>query len=602
MTAMGRLLLATVPLAAAVLLSPPAVVAGQRTLVPSAALKDPASYWTTWYVQNYVGCARAGRAAGCVAGKKALGDEQLFGSGGSEGWANFFPAARSDLKLVLDELWFAEPWDYGSQWQLDELRFQEECNRSSCNATGQWQAAAKALMDRTHSSGWAGLGLWHHGLLGIEDSSFGQQLADLAGAGVSFLKIDGTDLAGNITAVAAEATHSKLRIEHKQGGTPPLNGNWSLDGRAESGYIEQLANLLAVTDVLRTNDIVCQMSVPTCLDRMARTLAVSAARNASAPAVPGARAVVAPQDEAYMAAGLSGALAAMRHPLPQIPGDTQLNGNRQLSKRMDEITRAVRWFRIAPPAGAFDYPSAADAQVVVDPVPLTDVMTLSQNDTWYKHVWGTLVRQGAPARTVRGLAYLPEVVPADPAFPGVTPFVVASKHPNGALAVAALGRTLDIYDGWIMPRANITLWAGAKGPGATIGIFGAFGALTLVWDDHLDDDTTAGGMLMGDGDDNGEAVWMQDLAADSAMNVSGQVAWCNAGNGRRALYIPGGLIDKVGKSGRSSPADISDPGVVVKLLPTSTNSRSAVARAAAAAVERPACPAIPANPPVLPPP
>eukprot|EP01043_Picozoa_sp_COSAG02_P025376 COSAG02_NODE_1424_length_12684_cov_13.471116_4_plen_706_part_00 len=557
-----------------------------RNFVPTTPTKDPLSYWTTWYVQNYPKNSPLGGAA--------MGDLQLFGEGevGAGcpgcGWAtHFFPVARADLKLVLDDTWFEKPIAYPQQWQLDSTKFSAECNQTSCNASGQWQAAARALVDRTREAGWAGLGVWHHGLLGVPgtasaEPSFDRQLEGLADAGVSYIKVDGTDIAGTVTAAAANATGGRLRVEHKKSPGEPLNGDWKTDGRAPAGYISALTELLSVTDVLRTDDIVCQFSVPTCLDRFAGVLAASAAQNRTVPVVPGARSVIAPQDEAYMAAGLSGALAGMRHPLPQLIGDTQINGNRNLPRRMDEVTRAVRWFRIAPPTGAYDYETKAAGKVVLDPAPLTDSMTLNKSDTWYSGAWGRVLNQGAPARVVRGLDYLPTVVPADSTCAGVAPWVVASKHPNGALAVAALGRTLDSYGGWIMPRANVTLWAGAFVAEASIGVFGQFEALTVVWQQDGKPATR-------------HDVWMQDLAGDKAVDVSEQVAWCDAGSGRTALFVPGGLIDEVGRSAQSSPTEISDPGILIKVL-SSSMSGSLGTKA------RPACPAIPANPPVPPPP
>ena len=560
--------------------------AAPRNFVPTTPSQDPLSYWTTWYVQNYPNNRPSGGAA--------MGDLQLFGEGDVGagcpgcGWAtHFFPAARTDLKLVLDDTWFQKPVSYAGQWQLDGKKFPAECNQTSCNATGQWQAAVRALVDRTHEAGWAGLGVWHHGLLGVPgttsaEPSFGTQLADLADAGVSYIKVDGTDIVGTVTAAAANATGGRLRVEHKKSPGEPLNGDWKTDGRAPSDYISALTELLSVTDVLRTDDIVCQMSVPTCLDRFAGVLAASAAQNRTVPAVPGARSVIAPQDEAYMAAGLSGALAGMRHPLPQLVGDTRINGNRNLPRRMDEVTRVVRWFRIAPPTGAYDYETKAAGKVVVDPVPLTDTMTLNSSDTWYSRAWGAPLNQGAPARVVRGLEFLPTVVPADSTYGGVVPWVVASKHPNGALAVAALGRTLDSHGGWIMPRANVTLWAGVSATGveASIGVFGQFEALTVVWEGskpaHQD-------------------VWMQDLAGEGATDVSEQVAWCEAGGGRTALFVPGGLIDTVGRSASSSLTDISDPGILIKVLSSGTSGTLGTK-------VRPVCPAIPENPPVPPPP
>ena len=59
-----------------------------------------------------------------------MGDTQLFaaappadGSCPGCGWArHFFPAARSDLLMVLDDTWFIKPQTFGDQWLLDPVK------------------------------------------------------------------------------------------------------------------------------------------------------------------------------------------------------------------------------------------------------------------------------------------------------------------------------------------------------------------------------------------------------------------------------------------------------------------------------------------------
>eukprot|EP00041_Stephanoeca_diplocostata_P013393 m.234533 g.234533 ORF g.234533 m.234533 type:complete len:412 (-) comp19324_c0_seq1:1167-2402(-) len=357
------------------------------------------------------------------------------------------PRSLIMLTILCDLAWSPVPFGFENQFQLAQARWPSEYSTD-------WAKSQHNLVDRLEAIGWGGLGLWHHAVTLSNASGSGtltSQLAQLGAAGVLHVKVDGTDVAnGNVTRCAKDSG-SGVIIEHKlASGKGPVNGDIHQDGRASFDYIQRLSNLLARTDVLRTDDIICQMSVPTCLERMSRVLAYVSTNLTDGPAITGARGVVAPQDEAYLAAGLSGALAAMRHPLPQLVGDTRLNGNRNLSRRIDEITRTVMWNRLVPPTGAWDYPTSAAGQTLVDPTPLTDVMTLTADDTWYKAATGKPIFQGAPSRTARGLPQLPTVVATDARYPHVAPFVVASKAPNGGLAVAALGRTLEEYHGWIM--------------------------------------------------------------------------------------------------------------------------------------------------------
>ena len=115
-----------------------------------------------------------------------------------------------------------------------------------------------------------------------------------------------------------------------------------------------------------------------------------------------------------------------------------------------------------------------------------------------------VVNQCAPAVVTRGLP-IPEVdVDGDP------PFVIASRHPNGAVAVGALGR-MSPEKGYRSPEADVTLHVGDI-PGL-IGIFGNYRSLTLVLDNPLPK----------------VRIWGQDLAGDKAVDISEPVAV--AGNG-----------------------------------------------------------------------
>ena len=325
----------------------------------------------------------------------------------------FLPDARSDMLLVLDDTWFVKPSNFTNQWQLDPVKFPNETSGTGAD----WQTAIARLVSRVQSKGWGGLGVWHHTVqVGSPDGDYAalkEQLSALAAAGLGHIKVDGTDYGGLITRVARNVTGGRIRIEHKRpSGKGPVNGNVTAEGRASDTYLGELADLASLTDVLRTDDIICQLSVPTCLDRFAGILSLAATvqSKATRKGVPGSLGVIAPQDEAYVAAGLSGSMAAMRFPLPELTGDVRQNGNRNLASRVAEITRAARWARIAPPTGAYD-PNTRP--VLLDPAALTDEKILDRNTTWWSPGWGKLVRQGAPARVTRGLAHLQWSVPTD---------------------------------------------------------------------------------------------------------------------------------------------------------------------------------------------
>ena len=212
-----------------------------------------------------------------------------------------------------------------------------------------------------------------------------------------------------------------------------------------------LGPILARTDVLRTNDVMIPMSIPTTLDRAAKLLAMfegpDVSRNRTPPSRPFER-VLGVQDEVYLGAALSMAFSVMRMPLQQQPTDDQMVGPRLLSRRMDEVTRAVRWHRLAPPMGVgyapgsallsdgtnagMDSPAASAQRVLFDRARLDHATSRHFCDRCNMY-------QGAPAVVSRGLPSLPKVVGKG----GRVPFVVAARHTNGAISVGALGRTND---------------------------------------------------------------------------------------------------------------------------------------------------------------
>jgi len=144
------------------------------------------------------------------------------------------------------------------------------------------------------------------------------------------------------------------------------------------------------------------------------------------------------------------------------------------------------------------------------------------------------VVQGAAARIARGMD-LPEV-----SLSGELPFVVASRHPNGAVAVATLPR-IQTGKGIHLPLAEVSLAIGdAARP---VGIFGRYQTLRLRLSRELGQ----------------RRVWAQDLAGDKATDVTAEVQKQGA-----SIILEGDLINRVGLAA-SSPDDVSNPGLVLKI-------------------------------------
>ena len=116
---------------------------------------------------------------------------------------------------------------------------------------------------------------------------------------------------------------------------------------------------------------------------------------------------------------------------------------------------------------------------------------------------------------------------------------MASKHPNGAYSIAALGRTLNrIYE---IPLCDVRF---AVGNADTVAVFGDYKNLILE---------TAHETV--------RAVYIQDLADDTAYDVTKNILF----DGKRTV-ISGELIRKIGTLSQPRE-DTSEPGVVIRLAP-----------------------------------
>jgi hypothetical protein len=161
---------------------------------------------------------------------------------------------------------------------------------------------------------------------------------------------------------------------------------------------------------------------------------------------------------------------------------------------------------------------------------LTDDWLFQRGDTWASWLIGQTIQQHAPGIVTRG----PDLKAVTGT--GLLPFVVASQHPNGALAVGTLPRSLTDEIATLpaavtlsMPRVNVP-----------VGVFGNFETLTLATTEQF----------------SGKQVLAQDLASDVAVDVTQHVII-----NQNEMIIPGDLIRRLGTSA-NGPADQSDTGLV----------------------------------------
>jgi hypothetical protein len=141
----------------------------------------------------------------------------------------------------------------------------------------------------------------------------------------------------------------------------------------------------------------------------------------------------------------------------------------------------------------------------------------------------------APARVSRGLP-LPEVQDPTPD----QPFILSSQYPNGAIAIATIGRGINRT--YYIQRKSIT--QAIQNLDCPIGIFGDYQSLTLKLPFTVEKEKYI--------------VYGQDMAGDTPINISDEISY--KGN---EVIIPGEIIRKVGLSA-ATKGDLSDPGLVLK--------------------------------------
>ncbi len=477
-----RVLLALLALPAARL---PAAAPNLIPTIPSTA----PDYFCTWNVQGFA-CGYAGASAQA----DMMIETSLFGQAPNQNWLGFYEGVRSDLTFLLDDA-FDFPIGGGHNCpirgsvELDPGRF------PSYRGTPA-ERLAKLSRD-VRARGWRDLGLWIcnsrtkiAGQEGVDsDAYWSERLAWSQQAGIGSWKVDwGIGEPGK-----------------------PL-WKFAVTPKARSAAPDVWIEFGAKGDIYRTYDVGIHVSIPETVRRIAAFLAKDA---------PSDHRLINCEDEVYIGAGAGASYGVMRHPLA---GDMP-NGRRDhffppdfrdVKHRMDEVTRAVRWHRIAQPFGKGD-------AAIIDENTLTDFKS-----------------KPAPARIARGGLALPTVTVPRGKEP---PYVVCSRHPDGEIAVATLPRNLG--DGkksaLSFPLADIALDVGKLD--RPVGIFGEYNSLALVTSSAI----------------AGRRILAQDMAGSTPVDITGDV---QVTEGR--LTIPGGVIHRVGL-GAAKPGDVSDPGLVLAI-------------------------------------
>lgn len=479
-----------------------------ESLVPSTPSKAP-DYFCTWNLQGYVV-----NYTGVEPTRKAMSEDYIFGTGPYENWIGNFPKIREDLYFVMDDSWDiplsenggANP--YLGAVELSETRFP--------SYTGTPTERLKKLSDKVKSLGWKGLGGWICAQEApiYEDANpeayWTERLKAMNDAGFDYWKVDW--------------------------GKQDRNGEWrrmltDLGKKlAPNLYIEHaLNNEFAIfSDVFRTYDVENITAQPVTIQRICDVLKYKAED--------GAKGIINCEDEPYIAVGLGCAIGVMRH---------SFNGNlpdgrqdfcfpptgRDIKNRMDEVVRGVRWHRIAEPFGT------GSTSYSTDSVKLQDSWDLKENETWMNRPIGEKVTASAPARVSRGM----ELAEVSNLHASNQPFILTSRYPNGAIAIASIGRALGRE--YISSKESVTVKI--SDAFVPIGIFGQFKEVVITLPQPLNL--------------NGKKVWAQDLAGDTPVEVTNQIKIED-----NKIIIPDEVIQRVGLMA-ATQGDKSDPGLVIQI-------------------------------------
>lgn len=517
-----------------------------------------ATYWCTWTTQTETleGHRQTGELKfpgdqGVPGVRDNMNEDILFGP---RGWANLFPGYRGDMVFMVDDGWDVP---YGAKGGPDGIHsfgslVPDRERFPSFGVGASDRDRLRAFVRRTEDFGWKGLGVWvacqayrerFEAPFTLEElkEDLRRKLDEAAYAGVKYWKVDwGVHnfhvWYRRLMSEMKERYYPELVIDHCRGFNNAVNGavdphlrpasdtyrNIGTTGRVfgvpEYGPVTRdMEEIMSFSDVFRTYDSAHPLTTATMLERAAWELAC-ADKTAS-------RVVINTEDEPLLAAGLGLELSLMRAPV--WPGNP-VRDVRPRHRRISEDLRCIVWQRDAPAFGS-DTPARARHSARS----IRESWRFLPGECWFTGEQEIEYFQVAPACVTRGLP-LPDVRGADG---GETPYVVGSRHPNGALAFAALP-LLDPVRLSRTPRAEARFDAALE-PGVPVAVFGTFGTLTL--DDRA----------------NGGRVLARDLLGGEAVDITAQ---CRRAAGR--VELPGEAIAAIGAS-RNPPGDDSEPGARV---------------------------------------
>ncbi len=491
-------------------------------LVPNEPAADVPNYYCTWQYQLWF-------QEPPVTTRDVVCHDILFGDNGLA--KTIYPELRKDLYFVLDDGWDLpydggkmSPGPYFGGLVISETKFPGYGDTP--------QERLKTMVKNIEDCGWKGTGIW---ICAQEDEQnrgetwkeeyWRERIEWSKYAGIKYWKVDWgiycdkQEWRQMITRLADEI-YPDLIIEHAFC-CPPIN-DWKGTGlnRCTPEFIETCMYTASYSDVFRNYDITEELSVATSLDRIGEFLLAAHTDGKHLG-------FMNSEDEVYMGASMGLTMGVMRYPLKGKEQNSPFLATRPIRKMLDEVTRAVRWQRIAPAYRTDAY------DVQVSDEYLTDDYVFGPY--WTKDVENKHIKQMAPAVIARGIS-LPEVSVES----GEKPFVLAARNPNGAISIATFGRT-NASTKYKAIEAKITLNAGDLT--GKIGVFGYYDELKLSFNQSLE----------------GKTVLAQDLKDNKAIDITSDVMI--KGND---IVICGSLIKKIGRM-KATDGDLSEPGLVLQI-------------------------------------
>ena len=500
--------------------SEPSETGGGRNLIPPASDRFYGDYFCSWRAQQVTAKALGLVGTWCSEWRDALTSGLVFGP-----TSRFHPLPREYRKGLLFLL--DDGWDVPLGMRADPVsRKLFGTLAPDAEKFGDFGktplSRLENLGEKVKSLGYAGLGVWVAAEQGGESAekehAFFENAAKMhEKAGVRYWKVDWGDYAedSEYRRILSEEAHKHaphLLVDHCVTQRPLAAIN------KEVGFLERRRKTVAArvpfTDVFRPYDVVYPFTEVSTLGQLDEAL--------SAPLPAGHDLRVSAGGEEYVAAALGCTLGIM--------------------KVTDALYAALRFRRLSPPFGTAGCEYHRSEEMLTDRLYFENKLQ-SWVDTARREI-----SESAPAVMARGCP-LPRVKPVG----ALSPFVAASRHPTtGVYAIAAFRRNVDPNLRIIAP-ADVTLEI--RGKEGTVGVFGVFESLTLLFSEPLPEEIT---------------ILAQDLLSEESFDVTGDVV-----RRENALIFSGRQLRTWGKSSQKI-FDTRDPSLLLRVEARQTETGDAV--------------------------